>query len=208
MARIDKVRSARNYDVREASLNVAVYDEGVPSLAIQSAKEECDINTIVRRFNLTGAMPPNPRIPQYGDFLTVTDYQSALNAVREAGEGFMALPAEVRARFHNDPQEFLDFCSEPLNAAEAEKLGLSIPREAPNMPSGDVPELEEYGDAGVSRRVAGRSSPAGQSGEGSQRERAAARLRPGAQAPRDGGVRRDPSEASEEGRTGHERDDR
>jgi len=36
----------------------------------------------------------------------------------------MELPAKMRARFHNDPQELLEFISNEENRAEAEKLGL------------------------------------------------------------------------------------
>jgi hypothetical protein len=38
------------------------------------------------------------------------------------------LPGNVRARFHNDPQELLEFCSDEKNRAEAEKLGIAIPK--------------------------------------------------------------------------------
>ena len=93
-------------------------------LTQQSFKEDCDINTIVRRFGLTGQLPQDVRAPTYGDFTAVTDFHSAMNALREAQEAFMLMPAEVRERFRNDPGAFVDFCSDPANAEEARKLGL------------------------------------------------------------------------------------
>lgn len=105
-----------------------------PSLAVQASAEEADINTIVRRFNLTGQVPTDIRAPEYGDFTSVTDYQSALNAVIQADESFMAMPAEVRARFHHDPGAFVDFVANPENRQEALKLGLLMPPEAPPEP--------------------------------------------------------------------------
>lgn len=94
------------------------------SLARQSEAEDADINTIVRRFGLTGQLPDNIRLPQYGDFTNITSYHEAMNQVARAGEEFDKLPAAIRARFHNDPEEFVEFCSDKQNEDELEKLGL------------------------------------------------------------------------------------
>jgi phage internal scaffolding protein len=95
-----------------------------PSLAQQHFKDECDINNILRQFNITGLLPEAPLSPRYGDFSGIGDYQSALNAVIEAEDQFMALPASLRARFENDPAHLIDFLSNENNRSEAEKLGL------------------------------------------------------------------------------------
>lgn len=94
------------------------------SKAVQSQKEESDINTIVKRFGLTGKLPDGIRMPQYGDFTNISDYQSALNSVLQAQASFDAMPAAIRNRFHNDAGEFVEFCGNPANREEAEKLGL------------------------------------------------------------------------------------
>lgn len=117
------VRSAYNYDVDAASLEAGLECLDV-SLTKQSFSEEADINTIVRRFRLTGELPTDVRMPTYGDFTDVIDFHSAMNVVASARESFDAMPAEVRARFHNNPGEFVDFCSDGENLAEAIKLGL------------------------------------------------------------------------------------
>jgi len=116
-------RSAFNYD------RDAVSDESGllcldPSLAQQSFKEEVDINTIVNRFGVTGHLPSPARLPSYGDFEGVWDYQSAMNALRSADSAFMALPAALRKRFDNDPHQFVQFCSDDANRDEAVKLGI------------------------------------------------------------------------------------
>lgn len=98
-----------------------------PSLAIQSARDETDINEIVRRFGLTGQLPVDIAAPQFGDFTEVVDYQSALNAVIAADAAFMAMPADTRKRFGNDPQLFVEFCSDAANADEMRKMGLLVP---------------------------------------------------------------------------------
>ena len=101
-----------------------------PSLAQQSFKDDADINVLLERFKVTGMMPQGIVLPQYGDFTGVTDYQSAANALLRANDEFMKLPANLRARFENSPQKFLEFCSVKENLPELRKLGLA-PAEAP-----------------------------------------------------------------------------
>lgn len=137
------VRSPYNYDQREAS-RLSWFYTGSETKVIQSAKDECDINTIVRNFGITGQLPPNTRVPRYGDFSEVTDYRSAMQAVREAEESFMAMPARVRAQFDNDPQKFLEFVENPANGDALVELGLATkpkrePQTAPNGAPGANP---------------------------------------------------------------------
>lgn len=101
------------------------------SRAKQSFKDECDINTIVERFGLTGELPSGVAMPQHGDFTGLTSFHAAMNEVVAAREAFSQFPAKVRARFHNDIGEFVDFCSDPANQDEAVKLGLVAKVEAP-----------------------------------------------------------------------------
>lgn len=112
-----------NYDTDQASNESGLKCED-PSLAQQQFKEEVDINTIVNRFGLTGQLPNDLEVPVSGDFTGVFDFQSAMNVVRAAEESFMEMPAHVRARFHNDPGEFLDFVHDDSNRTEAQKLGI------------------------------------------------------------------------------------
>lgn len=119
------LRTPYNYDTMEAS-DASALECLDPSLAQQHARDECDINTIVKRFGLTGELPNGVRAPQYGDFTAATDYHTAMNAVISAQESFMQLPAEIRTRFNNDAGAFVDFCSDENNRAEAEKLGLIV----------------------------------------------------------------------------------
>lgn len=121
------VRTAYNYDMDKASNETAISFVGTEDKAQQQFKDEVDINTIVRRFGLTGEMPDNYRPPQSGDFTGVTDYQSALNALIAADEAFLEIPAEVRERFANDPQKLMEFLANDKNRDEAVKLGLVQP---------------------------------------------------------------------------------
>lgn len=120
------IRSPYNYDRNEAS-KACAYHETMPSLTVQDQKDDADINVIVRRFGLTGVMPVNHRVPEYGDFTHVQDYQSAVNAIVAAHDHFMEMPAEVRSEFGNDPQRFMEFCHNPASLPRMRELGLAIP---------------------------------------------------------------------------------
>lgn len=122
---VDKVflRSAYNYDRDAASLASGLLCDD-ESLTKQSFVEESDINTIVRRFGLSGQLPADVRIPRFEDFSEVYDFHSAMNAVAEARESFDAMPADVRSRFQNDPGAFVDFCLADANREEATRMGL------------------------------------------------------------------------------------
>lgn len=112
-----------------------------PDKTLQQFKEEVDLNTMIRRFGVTGQPPTaSSRTPFYGDFSNVPDYQTALNAVRAAEDGFAALPAAVRERFGNNPGALLDFIGDDANYDEAVKLGL-IPAKPVSDPIVKVEDL-------------------------------------------------------------------
>lgn len=117
------LRTPYNYDTDAASNESGLACEE-PSLAQQHFKEECDINTILQKFNITGLLPEAPLSPRYGDFSGIGDYHSALNRVMAAREEFGALPAQIRARFDNDPSKLIEFLQDENNRPEAEELGL------------------------------------------------------------------------------------
>lgn len=98
-----------------------------PSLAQQNFKDEVDINVLLERFKVTGQLPQNVVLPTYGDFTGLSDYQTAMAAVLRAKDQFNALPADIRNRFANNPQQFLEFCSDEANLPELRKMGLANP---------------------------------------------------------------------------------
>lgn len=124
------IRSPYNYDRRKASMAVALACSEEEDMTQQQFAEECDINTLMQRFGVTGHFPPPKKIPLEGDFSEAGDYHSAIRAVREADEAFMQLPSKWRVRFNYDPQQFMDFVHNPDNRDEAIKLGF-IPAPPP-----------------------------------------------------------------------------
>lgn len=103
--------------------------------AQQQFKDECDVNRIMARFEKTGmAEWLNKHEGQYLD-CTGFDFAAAMNVVAVASEMFADLPAKVRDRFKNDPQQFYDFVHNPHSKAELEELGLTVPAPAPTAPA-------------------------------------------------------------------------
>lgn len=117
------LRTPYNYDKDAASNESGLHCEDA-SLAQQHYKEECDINTILQKFNITGILPEQPLTARYGDFSGIGDYHTAMNRVIAVQDEFEALPAQIRARFNNDPAQLIEFLENSDNRPEAEELGL------------------------------------------------------------------------------------
>lgn len=98
-----------------------------PSKAVQAAKEECDLNVIVKKYLRTGELP-KARQGAYIDLVALPDYQVALNTVIAAEEAFYSLPADVRREFDNDPTKLVSFVGDNKNYARALELGLIPPK--------------------------------------------------------------------------------
>lgn len=127
------VRTPHNYSMDDVSVETGLECKD-PTMAQQQFKEETDINTLLERFGIGAQMPENPRVPMFGDFTEVKDFQSAMNSVREAETAFLELPAKVRARFENDPQQLMEFMEFRENREEAARLGLLRSPEAEPTP--------------------------------------------------------------------------
>lgn len=105
------MRRLRGYDARIVS-DATAMNTGRETIVQQQFATEVDINTIVRRFGVTGERPSGDLSGVYGDFTGVNDYESAVAAVERAQKGFMALPAAVRERFRNDPGRLIDYAKD------------------------------------------------------------------------------------------------
>lgn len=126
-------RTGFNYD-RDAVSEETGLSCGEPTRTQQQFKEECDINTIVRRFGVTGQVPTTLAPPMQGDFTAALDFRQSMDLIVAAREAFMELPSQVRKRFHHDPAEFVEFCSDKDNLQEARKLGIAMPEPVPVPP--------------------------------------------------------------------------
>lgn len=156
-----------NYDTAAVSRETGVFTdlEKDPSRTIQSGKDEADINVIMQRFGVTGMVSSSIRVPTYGDYDTVSDFQTAMNVLRQAEESFLELPSNVRDRFGNSPQAFLEFASNPENIDVLRKWGLAKALPAVNIIPEDVPP-EGDGDARGSGKRASKSAKASKESDG------------------------------------------
>lgn len=119
------VRSPYNYDAQAASDASGIACVEDSTVTQQHFKDQCDINRMVKTYAQTGLITQTTRMPLPEDFVGVTDYHTALNALKAADEAFMALPAHVRERFDNDAGTFVDFCLDPANIDDVVALGLA-----------------------------------------------------------------------------------
>lgn len=109
-----------------------------PSRTEQHHKDSCDINLIVKRMKpheMQQLIARNAAAGMYTDLPDNTDYQTALDTVREAGHAFDSLPSQVRERFGHDPARFLAFATDPANLQALRDFGLAAPSLPAAVPS-------------------------------------------------------------------------
>ncbi len=125
-------------------------------LTEQNHAPECDINKIVATYSATGQLPDsNP--PQYGDVTTAQSFQESQDLVAQTTQDFERLPADIRAKFQNQPVKLLEFLADENNHETARSLGLmpALPADLTDQPKpsaskaekdGEKPELETLTD--------------------------------------------------------------
>lgn len=103
------------------------------SRAKQEFRDECDINTIMAKYQKTGIIEHrNKNEPRYTE-MNGLDFRESLEQVMEAQDLFLQLPSSLRKRFQNDPGQFYEFVQNPDNTDELIQLGLA------NAPDDYVP---------------------------------------------------------------------
>lgn len=110
------------YEAKER-VGISFQEQGMTE---QCHKADCDINTILKRYDKTGLITHvNNAVADYGDYTEINEYQESLNLVIRAQENFEAMPSEIRKKFDFDPGQFLEFATNPANKEEMIKLGLA-----------------------------------------------------------------------------------
>ncbi|QCQ85003.1 internal scaffolding protein [Blackfly microvirus SF02] len=100
----------------------------------QSFVKECDINSIMKQYSLTGQINHISSKASQGAYLDLpddTDFQSSMEIIKQGENAFATLPSYTRDRFGNNAENFLAFMADPRNAEEAIKLGLATKRPEP-----------------------------------------------------------------------------
>lgn len=114
---------------------------GGPTHVKQAFKDECDINKIMAKFQKTGLLE-HTRDHQ-GDYTDYSDfpssYHEACNQALKAEQMFLTIPSSIRAKFANDPGQFLDFVDDPKNEAALVSMGLANAKLPPEDPKPPIP---------------------------------------------------------------------
>lgn len=115
----------RSYFSRDTKSYKGLSFEGHPSLTQQSDKADCDLNLIVKRAIMTGAIDPSliRQFGKYADATTVESFMDAQLKYRRGVEFFENLPQGIKNRFSGDPSKLLAFLEDENNREEAIKLG-------------------------------------------------------------------------------------
>ena len=105
----------------------------------------------MEKFQKTGAIDHYALNSQRYGFAPATDFREAMEIVRTGRELFEDLPSNIRKKFRNNPEEFLEFVQNPDNASELVELGLADqppaePAENPPAASAASPATTEPKD--------------------------------------------------------------
>lgn len=113
----------------------------------QHFKEECDINTILRR--IEGGADPSILMQRKGCYMDLTDLdveslRDSFDAVSVAEEVFMTLSADVRKKFDDDPAVFMEYLDDRgLDSEEVKALfGVKAPMGTERPDNGEVKRSE------------------------------------------------------------------
>lgn len=123
----DLSTQSRFYSAYSPKLSLPMVWDSPSPYTDQSFRDECDINTIMSRYQSTGEMPVLNQANANWLDVSGEDFQTHMNIVVEARQMFSQLPSDIRDRFGNSPQAFLSFTSDPLNLPELARMGLLTP---------------------------------------------------------------------------------
>lgn len=90
----------------------------------QEFTKECDINHIIAKHLKMGQAIEVDTNANYTDVSNIPAYEEMLTKVIVAKQSFNRLDNKVREKFHNNPNELMDFLKNKDNYDEAVKLGL------------------------------------------------------------------------------------
>ena len=113
--------------------------------------DKCDVNSIMRRYQKTGAIEHvNKHRGQYGTF-DPDEYYQAQHTVARVKTEFAELPSSIRHHFRNDPAEYLRYI------AEGGDVGRLIAPDGTLTPSeGEI--VQQTGSQAVSEDVGAKST--------------------------------------------------
>lgn len=129
----------------------------------QQFKDECDINNIMARYQVTGVVDHVAKYEgQYGEIPEI-DYHQAMSVIADANSMFEELPSTVRDHFGNDPAKFLAFCEDEANIDKLREWNLANP-----LPLSESVRQEGAQDDAGSGEAASMGTPASKQKDASE----------------------------------------
>lgn len=114
------------------------YECETPSCTRQEFKKSCDLAQVLKRFAMTpegkeslAMAQGHAETCQFFDVSSGMTFHTAQSLIADSRASMARLPAEVRARFGNDPAAYLDFVSDPASAPQLREWGLLPPLSTP-----------------------------------------------------------------------------
>lgn len=130
----------KKVDTRENGSKRVYTENKLPSKTDQQWKDDVDVNHIMDRYLKNGEIPLFAKranvTGQYADVSNIPDLLGAYQQVEAAETALSQLPAKIRKRFQNDPQEMLSFLKDPKNLEESYELGFR------ERPAKETPKTE------------------------------------------------------------------
>lgn len=103
-----------------------IHDAGGPKLTQQHMEGSTDINKLAEKYLRTGVIESGRANGLKPTFITITGdtFHEMLIKVQEQQGRFASLPAKIRKRFSNNPENLFRFLEDSKNLREAVALGL------------------------------------------------------------------------------------
>lgn len=141
MAKSDPVPAVAHHDFYKTNGSDTTFHTVGPSMTRQEFAEECDINSIMAKYDGFLSDPMKAmRDPMYIDFTELPDtLMGTMELVKQASDAFYRLPAMVRKEFDNDPMMFGDFAADPANIDQLREWGLAKPLPKPEPAPAPAP---------------------------------------------------------------------
>lgn len=109
----------------------------------QEFYKDANINYIMKKYRKTGILgdPLNYKIGEYGDFTSGNDFFETMRKVTNVKNIFGKLPAHIKTKFNNEPQNLIEFLTKEENNEEAYNMGLKTRPPVPAPVPPDTPPV-------------------------------------------------------------------
>jgi phage internal scaffolding protein len=95
-----------------------------PTMTEKHHAKDCDIRHIMRKAEKTGMIThQNQMEGTYMDLANRPDFEQSLNIINRGRDAFETVPASERARFANDPAQWIAYVQNPDNKEDMKERG-------------------------------------------------------------------------------------